>query len=322
MKTSFSMKSYIKLNLMVGRSVVAALLVGSILPSALVAADSAKIFSTPQEAVAALDQAVNATNRIAFRELFGPESEELANPDTVQGAQEMAAFAAAFNTTNRLARESDARMILEVGTNDWPFPIPLVKRANGWQFDTAAGVEELLNRRIGRNELEALSTMRAYVDAQRDYARSDRDGDEVLEYAQKMSSSPGQMDGLYWPLEQNGEMSPLGPLMAEAQGEGYFKKAHLTDAEPAPFHGYYFKILTHQGRHAPGGRYNYVINGNMIGGFALVAWPAEYDHCGIMTFIVNQQGRVYQKDLGSKTDKLASTMKEYDPDSTWQLSPD
>ena len=160
------------------------------------------------------------------------------------------------------------------------------------------------------------------MDAQREYAGQDRDGDGVLEYAQKITSSPGQMDGLYWPLELNGQMSPLGPMVAEAQGKGYFSKKTSSDSGPEPFHGYYFKILTRQGKHAQGGKYNYVINGNMIGGFAMVAWPAEYGDSGVMTFIVNQQGRVYQKDLGPNSAKAAKKMTEYDPDPTWKLSPD
>jgi hypothetical protein len=297
---------------------VVILLLALISSSALRAAEAARAFSTPQEAVMALDQAVNTTNRAAFAALFGPDSQELANPDSVQGAQEMATFAAAFNATNRLVRESDAKMVLEVGTNAWPFPIPLVKTAKGWQFDTQAGLEELLNRRIGRNELEALSVMRAYVDAQREYASRDRDGSGVLKYAQKISSSPGKMDGLYWPLELNGETSPLGPLIADAQGEGYFRQPRAADAGPQPFHGYFFKILARQGKHAPGGKYSYVINGNMIGGFALVAWPASYGDTGVMTFIVNQQGRIYQKDLGQNTAKIVKRLRDYDPDPSWR----
>jgi len=164
--------------------------------------------------------------------------------------------------------------------------------------------------------------MRAYVDAQREYAGKDRDGDEVLEYAQKITSSPGQTDGLYWPPELNGETSPLGPLVAEAQGEGYFKQSPAADAGPRPFHGYLFKILTSQGKHAPGGKYSYIINGNMIGGFALMAWPARYGDSGVMTFIVNQQGRVYQKDLGKRTASIVKGMKAYDPDPSWQVSQD
>jgi hypothetical protein len=165
--------------------------------------------------------------------------------------------------------------------------------------------------------------MRAYVEAQREYASTDQDGDEVLEYAQRLVSSPGKHDGLYWPPDFNGEESPIGPLVAYAQAEGYNPELREeVEAERGPFHGYHFKILTGQGKHAPGGKYNYVINGNMIGGFALIAWPAEYGQSGIMTFIVNQQGRVYEKDLGRATAKIARKMGAYDPDSTWKPSPD
>jgi Protein of unknown function (DUF2950) len=301
----------------------AILLLVSLLPvSALRAEGTGRAFATPQEAITALDQAVNTTNRAAFADLFGPEAKELANPDTVQGAQELANFSAAFNATNRLVPESDTRMVLEIGTNAWPFPIPLVKTAAGWRFDTQAGLEELLNRRIGRNELAVLDVVRAYVEAQREYATKDRDGSEVLKYAQKLRSSPGKMDGLYWPPDLNGEVSPLGPLVAEAQSEGYFGQKAATNAGPQPFHGYFFKILTRQGKHVPGGKYDYIINGNMIGGFALVAWPAGYGDSGIMTFVVNQQGRVYQKDLGENTAKLVRKIRAYDPDKSWTLSPD
>jgi hypothetical protein len=305
-----------------GRAPVLLLFLWFASSASLSAADAIKTFATPQEAVRALDDAVNTTNRAAFAVLFGPTSEKLANPDTVQGAQDLAEFTIAFNKTNHLARESDTRMVLEVGEQAWPFPIPIVKATNGWQFDTEAGLDEILNRRIGRNELNVLRVMRAYVEAQREYASRDRDGDEVLEYAQKISSSPGQTDGLYWPPDLNGEVSPLGPGVARAQGEGYFHPPPEADDEPQPFHGYLFKILTRQGKHAPGGKYDYIINGNMIGGFAMVAWPVEYGESGVMTFIVNQQGRVYQRDLGKDTTKIVPKMKDYDPDSSWHPSPD
>jgi hypothetical protein len=302
-----------------------------LISSAVGAVQMAKAFNSPQEAVDALGQAVNATNRTALTTLFGSEAETLANPDTVQGSRELAEFAAAFNTSNRLVRASDARMILQVGDNAWPFPIPLVNMPDGWRFDTVAGRDEILNRRVGRNELDVLRVMRAYVDAQREYASRDRDGDGVLEYAQKIASSPGRMDGLYWPPELNGEMSPLGPLVVYAQKEGYLQKGRdglaaagspSANEGPRPFHGYLFKILTRQGKSAPGGKYDYIINGNMIGGFALLAWPAEYGDSGIMTFMVNQQGRVYQKDLGADTAKVVRKITAYDPDATWRPSAD
>ena len=285
------------------------------------AADTGRTFATPEDAVAALANAVQTTNRADLRAIFGPASDDLVNPDAVQAASEFATFAAAFTNSHRIVRQSDTRAELEVNTNNWPFPVPLVQKDGQWFFDTEAGTQEILNRRIGRNELAALDTVRAYVDAQREYASRDRGGDGILKYAQNILSTPGNKDGLYWSPEPDGEISPLGPLVAAAQGEGYMKSTGEKSG-PKPFHGYFFKILTRQGRQAPGGKYDYVINGNMIGGFALVAWPAQYGESGIMTFIVNQQGRVYQKDLGPSTAKTAGAMKEYNPDKTWSVSPD
>lgn len=284
------------------------------------AADAISSFASPEQAAAALATGMKTQDRDALRALFGPALEDIENPDRVQATNEFAAFAAALDQKYQVVRESGNRYVIEVGTNSWPFPIPIVQRSGGWLFDTAAGKEELLNRRIGKNELKALEVMRAYVDAQREYASRDHDGDQVLEYAQKITSSEGQTDGLYWPPELNGEISPLGPMIAQAQGQGYFGGGIDPDQGPRPFYGYYFKILKKQGKHAPGGKYNYVINGNMIGGFAMVAWPAEYGHSGIMTLIVNQQGVVYQQDLGPKTSKLASKMTAYDPDPAWRPS--
>ena len=286
------------------------------------AAVTGKMFATPEDAVSALAAAANAQDTNALRAIFGPATEEIQNPDRVQAADDLKEFTSALNQRRQIARQTDSRCVLEVGENAWPFPVPIVKKDGRWFFDTEAGKEELINRRIGRNELMTLQVVRAYVEAQREYASKDRDGDEVLEYAQKLASSLGQTDGLYWPTELNGELSPLGPFVAEAQEEGYFGKSSDSDAGPQPYHGYYFKILTRQGKHAPGGKYDYVINGNMIGGFALVAWPVEYGESGVMTFIVNQQGRVRQCDLGLDTAKIARKMKAYDPDPSWRVSPD
>ncbi len=291
-------------------------------PFAVNAADIGKTFATPEEAVAALAVAASAKDTNTIRIIFGPAAEDLENPDRVQATNDFAEFTAAFNQGKRIVRESDAKCVLEVGQNFWPFPVPIVKKDDLWFFDTEAGKDELINRRIGKNELATLQSVRAYVQAQREYASKDRDGDEVLEYAQKFRSTPGTKDGLYWPSDLDGELSPLGPLVAQAQAQGYLVKAKEQDAAPEPFHGYYFKILPRQGKHAPGGKYDYVINGNMIGGFALVAWPAEYGETGVMTFIVNQQGRVYQKDLGTKTARTVASLNSYDPDKTWTLSPD
>jgi hypothetical protein len=280
-------------------------------------------FSTPEEAVAALRSATASADTNALRIILGPASEDLQNPDRIQATNELRSFSSDLAQSHHLLQVSSTRVILELGDDLWPFPVPIVKTNGGWYFDTAAGKDELLSRRIGTNELGTLEVMRAYVDAQREYATEDHDDDQVLEYAQRLVSSPGKHDGLYWPPEFDGDLSPLGPLVAYAEPEGYTPELREEDeAERGPFHGYNFKILTRQGKHAPGGKYNYVINGNMIGGFAMVAWPSQYGDSGIMTFIVNQQGRVYQKDLGPKTSKLASKMSAYDPDSSWASSPD
>ena len=302
------------------RTLVLAL--ATIAPLALRAAETGRTFATPEEGVSALAAAVSAHDTNALRAIFGPEAENLDNVDRVQATNDMNEFTSAFNQTNRLAHESDSKCVLELGDGFWPFPVPLVKQDSRWHFDTKAGEEELLDRRIGRNELHTLESVRAYVEAQREYASKDRDGSEVLKYAQKFRSSPGKKDGLYWPEDLDGEVSPLGPLVAEAQAQGYRQAAPEEGLQPQPFHGYFFKVLTRQGKAAPGGKYNYIINGNMIAGFALVAWPADYGESGVMTFIVNQQGRVYQKDLGEKTAKIAAAMKEYNPDKTWTVAPD
>jgi hypothetical protein len=282
-----------------------------------------KTFASPEDAVGALKKAVNDRDTNALAAIFGPAVEDVESSDPVDAQNELAEFAQKLNASNHIAQASNDKRILELGDDRYPFAIPIAQKGGSWYFDTEAGKEELVNRRVGRNELDALKSVRAYVDAQREYASKDRDGDEVLEYAQKIISTLGKQDGLYWPADDdpNGQESPLGPVFAEAQNQGYLKAPGDENARQ-PFHGYYFKILTEQGTHAPGGAYNYVINGNMIGGFALVAWPADYEDSGVMTFIVNQQGKVYQKDLGEKTDELAKNMKAYDPDPTWKVSKD
>ena len=287
-------------------------------------ANPARRFANPDEAVTALRLAPAAADQQTLRDIFGPGVEDLQNPDRIQATNEVMTFGLAIAQTNHLVRVSDNLLLLEVGDDSWPFPVPLVKGDGGWFFDSYSGKDELLSRRIGRNELSVLPVMRAYVDAQREYAGSDHNGDGVLEYAQRLVSSPGKEDGLYWPPAFEGDESPLGPLVAYAQAEGYSPQQSddEIEVERGPYHGYYFKILTRQGKHAPIGKYDYVVNEHMIGGFALVAWPADYGVSGIMTFIVNQQSRVYQKDLGPKTSKVVKKMKAYDPDPSWALSKD
>lgn len=291
---------------------------------AVVAAESElpQSFPTPDAAVAALADAARNYDWPGLRALFGLATDDLVATDRVQATNELGDFAEAFAAHHRLIEETTTRRVLEVGVNAWPFPVPLVEQDGRWSFDLDAGREELLNRRIGRNELAVLKVMRVYVEAQREYASRDRDGDQVLEYAQRLGSSPGSKDGLFWPPDLDGELSPLGPLVARAQTEGYALDGRERGDAHEPFHGYYFRLLTRQGKHAPGGKYSYVINGNMIGGFALVAWPADYRESGVMTFMVNQQGRVFQRDLGPNTARTASRLKAYDPGPEWRVSPD
>jgi hypothetical protein len=274
-------------------------------------------FTSPQDAVSALVAAATNHDTNALHTIFGPEGHGLISPDVVQATEAFKTFVQHLTEKTQLVTNSDSNVTLEIGADAWPFPIPLVKQDGQWFFDTVAGKQEILNRRIGRDELGAIDVCNAYMEAQREYASKDRMGDGVLAYAQFLRSTPGTHDGLFWPTNSGGELSPLGPLVAQARVEGYHRTAKMLNDEQAPYHGYYFKILTRQGKHAPGGKYNYIINGRMIAGFALVAWPAEWGNTGVMTFIVNQQGKVCQKNLGSKTAKIAKGMTTYDPDDTW-----
>jgi hypothetical protein len=288
-------------------------------PTASAPAAAQRLFATPDDAVKALLAATQAHDRPALREIFGPEGQELVSGDKVEDANERAAFAKALSQMCRLAYESDDRIVLNVGAEDWPFPIPLVRKDGQWFFDTAAGKEEIINRRVGENEIVAIGVCRTYVMAQREYAGEDRDKSGVLKYAQKIRSTPGQKDGLYWDPVEGEDPSPLGPLVASARAEGY--GPHKEGEAPQPFHGYLFRILTAQGPHAPGGKYNYIINGNMIAGFALVAHPAVWGDSGVMTFIVSQQGTVYQCNLGPDTTAKVAAMTEFDPDDAWTVVP-
>lgn len=289
------------------------------LPVRASAADE-QTFASPEDAVNALVVAAKNHDTNALHAIFGPEGHDLVSPDAVQATEAFKLFVQHLTEKTQLITNSDSNVTLEIGADGWPFPIPLVKEDGQWFFDTAAGKAEILRRRIGMDELGAIAVCNAYVEAQREYASQDRMGDGVLAYAQHLRSTPGTHDGLFWPAEPDEELSPLGPLVAQARVEGYHRSAKMMNEQQAPYHGYYFKILTCQGKHAPGGKYNYVINGRMIAGFALVAWPAEWGNTGVMTFIVNQQGKVYQKNLGPKTMKIAAALSTYNPDDTWKLA--
>jgi hypothetical protein len=276
----------------------------------------ARAFASPEAATQALLAATKAKDKTAIHEIFGPQAHELlTSGDPVQDKAEFASFAKAIAQMCNLVRKGDDRIVLYIGAENWPFPIPLVKKDGRWFFDTAAGKDEIINRRIGEDEITAIGVCRTYVEAQREYASEDRAGDGVLKYAQKLMSTPGKKDGLYWEPAENEGLSPFGPLVAEAREEGYGQNHQK--GRHQPFHGYLFKILTAQGAAAPGGPYNYIINGNMIAGFALIAYPAHWGESGIMTFIVNQNGMVYQCNLGEKSTDLAAAITEFNPDSQW-----
>ena len=280
-----------------------------------------KMFKSPDEAVKTLIESVRAKDKEELLAIFGPSGKEIiSSGDEVADREIGERFVKAYEEKNKVVSESDAKMVLHVGKEDFPFPIPIVKKGELWFFDTQAGKEEILNRRIGRNELSTIQACLAYVDAQREYARRSRDVG-LMEYAQRFASSPGKRDGLYWDAKEGETPSPLGPMVARAVKEGYKKKEDGKQAQEQtriPYHGYYYKILKAQGKNSPGGEYDYVVRGKMIGGFALVAYPAEYGLSGVMTFIVNHEGVVYEKDMGKATEKLASAMKKFDPDKTWK----
>jgi len=273
-----------------------------------------KSFSSAEEAVKAAIAAARSNNDKELLAIFGAQAKEiLFSGDTVADKQRRAQFIAAYDEKNRLATKGEDTILI-VGKQEWPFPIPVVKKGQSWVFDTEKGKEEILNRRIGENELNTIQVMLAIVDAEREYAIKDRNRDGLLEYAQKFISDPGKKNGLYWEAKQGEPQSPFGPAMVRARSEGYKKQE---SGGPPPYHGYYYKILMAQGKDAPGGAYSYLVKGKMIGGFAVVAYPAQYDNSGVMTFIVNHEGKVFQKNLGPNTPSIAKSMKEYNPDKTW-----
>jgi DUF2950 family protein len=278
-------------------------------------ADRPRAFATPDEAVKALLDAAKTANLDQLLVILGPDGRELASTsDPATARMNLKVFTVAAKEQIRLENDGPNRKILVIGGEEWPFPVPLVKGADGWRFDTAAGKEEILARRIGRNELAVIDTCHAYVSAQKRYAAQGHDGKPAGAYAMAFASEPGKQNGLYWPAVRGQKLSPLGEMVAQA-AEGRANAA--SSGQRSPFQGYYFRILTSQGPAAAGGAKNYVVNGVMSGGFALVAWPAEYGATGVMTFIVNQDGVVFEKDLGKDTSATAEKLTAFNPDKSW-----
>jgi hypothetical protein len=294
---------------------LAAVFVALVLPGLSAAATvKQRTFASPEEAMKAMGEALKSHDVKALEAIFGPGSKDLiSSGDPVADRTEYDRIVNHLEQKTKLEVTED-KTVLILGSEEWPFAIPIVKKDSLWHFDTKKGREEILARRIGKNELSAIQFCLAYVDAQREYALVDWTGDGFLEYAQKFFSDPGKKNGLYWEVKAGEKPSPLGPLAAEASKQGYAK----TKGKASPYHGYYFRILKAQGKSAPGGAYDFMARGKMIGGFALVAYPAKYASSGIMTFIVNHDGVVYQKNLGPKTGKLAQAIKIFDPDGTWE----
>lgn len=275
-----------------------------------------RAFATPEEAVAALAVAARADDIGPLLGLLGADGRDLAaSSDAATARQNRDVFLVAMAEGWHLETVAADRKELVVGHEAWPFPVPIVKTATGWVFDAAAGKEEVLTRRIGRNELAAIRIVQAYVTAQRVYARRGHDGKPAGLYARRIPSEPGTQNGLYWPVRPGEPHSPLGALAAAAAAEG--RRLGSSEAGPVPFHGYYFRVLEQQGPAAKGGAMSYLVNGEMSGGFALVAWPSQYGQTGIMTFVVNQDGTVYEKELGPETALASTRVTSFDPDATW-----
>ena len=270
-----------------------------------------KTFSSPEDASNALVTAAQSNDAKALLDIFGPDGKQIVSSgDDTEDAESRANFVRRYQEMHRLVKEPDGNTILYIGAENWPTPIPLVKQGNSWYFDTEAGKKEILYRRVGRNELSAISVCQELVAAQKEFYTAQHN-----EYANEISSNEGQHNGLYWKAAEGEPQSPVGPLVAAAFAEGYAKSQ---DGSPTPYRGYFYRVLTRQGKNAPGGAKSYLLDGKMMDGFAFVAYPAEYRSSGVMTFIVNQDGIVYQKDLGKKTEVLAKTLKEYNPNSSWQ----
>jgi hypothetical protein len=273
-------------------------------------AQAQQTFKSPDEAASALVVAVRSGMKQDVLKVLGSGGEDIIDSgDDVADAAARAKFLSAYDAKHSLTVDG-RRALLFIGADDFPLPIPLIHNKTGWEFDTEEGRHEILYRRVGRNELDAIQTCLAFVDAEDEYAEKDR-GDGAGVYAQKIVSSPGKKDGLYWPSDSND--SPLGELAADASAEGY-----KASGEPRPYHGYYYRILIQQGARAPGGAMSYIVEGKMIGGFALIAYPAEYDNSGVMTFMVSHAGTVFEKDLGQNTEARVKSMTSFDPDQSWK----
>lgn len=293
-------------------------LIAFILPGSVGASNDAgeqMVFQTPDDAVKALIDACKNNDKKALISIFGSKYKDfIGTSDEALDKENRLKFYTMAEEKKLLEKSGEGTMTLTVGCSNWTFPIPLIKDKNGWRYDSEAGKDEIINRRVGEDELQAITACQAYVAGQREYFTIDRNGDKVQEYARQLMSSPGKKDGLYWPVDQDSgeELSPLGPLMAQSQQN--MKERKKGD----PYYGYYYRILTRQGSNVPGGAHDYMINGYMIAGYALIAWPAKYGSSGVMTFMVNQQGEIYEKDLGPNTSDIASSISIYNPDSSWK----
>jgi hypothetical protein len=282
--------------------------------AAPVLAEAVRNFATPDAAIAALVEAVKADDQAQMRAILGHAGAKLMHTgDAETDRENREAFVKAYSEGSKQQMNGEEQAVVVIGKDDWPLPIPLVKSRQGWHFDAQQGQQEIRDRRVGRNELNAIQVCLAIVDAEREYATRDYDQDGLLEYAPRFVSSPGKHDGLYWPDEGGDAQSPIGPLLTAAASESASR-----ERQRVPYHGYYYRILTKQGKNAPGGAYDYIVSGKMLGGFAVIAYPAQYGKSGVMSFIVNHDGKVYEKNLGPDTAAAASKINTYDPDSSWK----
>ncbi len=294
---------------------IAILLTGCFLTTSLAQQPGQKTFSSPEDASSAIVAATQSNDEKALIDILGPDGKEIVSSgDDIEDAQSRANFVEKYGEMHRLVKEPDGTMVLYIGARNWPTPIPLMEKGSSWYFDTEAGKQEVLYRRIGRNELSAIRVCHELAAAQKEFRTTHGD-----QYAREIFSEPGQQNGLYWKAADGEPESPIGPLVAAAVAEGYAK---TQAGAPTPYRGYYFRIVTRQGKNGPGGSKNYLVNGKLTGGFAFVAYPAEYRSSGVKTFMVGLDGVVYEKDLGAKTNVAAGTMKEYNPNSSWQEAED